>query len=80
MYFSNSQPSRDLPTPAGPDTTTIRGIRRSAAAWNNSRTVRSSASRPISGASSPSTRCDPPTPASTRVARHSRCGSALPFS
>jgi hypothetical protein len=42
--------------------------------------MRSSASRPISGASSPSTRCDPPTPASTRVARHRRCGSALPFS
>ena len=70
MYFSNSQPSRDLPTPAGPDTSTSRGTRRSAAAWNSSLTVRSSASRPISGASSPSTRCDPPTPASTRVARH----------
>ncbi len=78
-YFSNSQPSRDFPTPAGPDTTTIRGIRRSAAAWNSSLTVRSSASRPISGASSPSTRCDPPTPASTRVARHNCSGSAFPF-
>jgi hypothetical protein len=42
--------------------------------------VRSSASRPISGASSPSTRWLPPTPASTRTACHSRCGSALPFS
>ena len=42
--------------------------------------VRSSASRPVSGASSPSTRCDPPTPASTRVARHNRTGSVLPFS
>ena len=76
----NSQPSRDLPTPAGPDTSTSRGTRRSAAAWNSSRTVRSSASRPVSGASSPSTRCDPPTPARTRVARHNGCGSALPFS
>ena len=79
-YFSNSQPSRDLPTPAGPDTSTSRGTRRSAAAWNSSLTVRSSASRPVSGASSPSTRCTPPTADSTRVARQSRCGSALPFS
>ena len=62
MYLSNSQPSRDLPTPAGPDTSTSRGTRRSAAAWNSSLTVRSSASRPTSGASSPSTRCMPPTP------------------
>ena len=45
-YFSNSQPSRDLPTPAGPDTTTSRGVRRSAAAWNRSLISRSSASRP----------------------------------
>ena len=79
-YFSNSQPSRDLPTPAGPATSTSRGTRRSAAAWNSSRMVRSSASRPVSGASSPSTRCDPPTPDSTRVARHSCTGSDLPFS
>ena len=79
-YFSNSQPSRDLPTPAGPATSTSRGTRRPAAAWNSSLTVRSSASRPVSGASSPSTRCDPPTPASTLVARHNRCGSAFPFS
>ena len=42
--------------------------------------MRSSASRPVSGASSPSTRCAPPTDDSTRTARHSRCGSALPFS
>ena len=42
--------------------------------------MRSSASRPVSGASSPSTRCDPPTADSTRVARHSRTGPALPFS
>ena len=80
MYFRNSQPSRDLPTPAGPDTSTSRGTCRSAAAWNSSLTVRSSASRPVSGASSPSTRWLPPTPASTLVARHSRAGSALPFS
>jgi len=80
MYFSNSQPSRDLPTPAGPDTSTMRGTRRSAAAWNSSLSVRSSASRPVSGASSPSTRCAPPTADSARVARHSRCGSALPLS
>ena len=80
MYFSNSHPSRDLPTPAGPDTSTIRGTRRSAAAWNSSLTVRSSASRPVSGASRPSIRWAPPTPASTRVARQRTCGSALPFS
>ena len=80
MYLKNSQPSRDLPTPAGPDTSTSRGTRRSTAAWNKSLIVRSSASRPVSGASRPSIRCTPPTPASTRVARHSRCGSALPFS
>src|SRR5262245_49230808 len=79
-YFSNSQPSRDLPTPADPDTSTSRGTRRPAAAWNSSLTVRSSASRPVSGASKPSTRCDPPTPASTRVARQRCCGPALPFS
>ena len=69
-----------MPTPAGPEITTSRGTRRPAAAWNNSLTVRSSASRPISGASSPSTRWEPPTPDSTRVARHSRCGFAFPFS
>jgi hypothetical protein len=80
MYLKNSQPSRDLPTPAGPDTTTSRGTRRPAAAWNSSLMVRSSASLPVSGASSPSTRCDPPIPASTRAARHNRAGSALPFS
>ena len=81
MYLRNSQPSRDLPTPAGPDTSTSRGTRRSAAAWNSSRTVRSSASRPVSGASSPSTRCMPPAPPdSTQVARHNGSGSALPFS
>ena len=80
MYLRNSQPSRDLPVPAGPDTRTSRGTRRSAAAWKSSLTVRSSASRPVSGASSPSTRCEPPAPASTRVARHNRTGSALPFS
>ena len=79
MYFSNSQPSLDLPTPGGPDTSTRRGIRRSAAAWNSSLMVRSSASRPVSGASRPSTRWTPPTADSTRVTRHSRCGSALPF-
>ena len=72
--------SRDLPTPADPDTSTSRGTRRSAAAWNSSRIIRSSTSRPISGASSPSTRWVPPTPDSTRVARHNSCGSALPFS
>ena len=69
-----------MPTPAGPDTSTSRGTRRPAAAWNSSLTVRSSASRPVSGASSPSTRCAPPTADSTRAARHNRCGSALPFS
>ena len=66
--------------PAGPDTRTSRGTRRSAAAWKSSLIVRSSASRPVSGASRPSTRCEPPTPASTRVARHKRTGSALPLS
>src|ERR1700691_3628743 len=79
-YFSNSQPSLDLPTPAGPETSTSRGTRRSAAAWNRSLIVRSSASRPVSGASSPSTRWTPPTADSTRVARHSRADSALPLS
>jgi hypothetical protein len=69
-----------LATPAGPETSTSRGTRRSAAAWNRSLIVRSSASRPVSGASSPSIRCDPPTPASTRTACHRCCGSALPFS
>ena len=49
MYFSNSQPSRDLPTPAGPEASTRRGTRRSTAAWNSSLIVRSSASRPVSG-------------------------------
>ena len=42
--------------------------------------MRSSVSRPVSGASSPSTRWLPPTPDSTQVAPHSRCGSSLPFS
>ena len=60
---------------------TSRGTRRSAAAWKSSLTVRSSASRPVSGASRPSTRCDA---AHRRTApgsaRHSCIGSALPFS
>jgi len=42
--------------------------------------VRSSASRPVSGASSPSMRWLAPTQDKTRVARHSSCGSAFPFS
>jgi hypothetical protein len=42
--------------------------------------VRSSASRPTSGASSASSRRSPPTPDSTQVARHRCCGSVFPFS
>ena len=80
MYFSNSHPSRLLPTPAGPDTRTNRGCRRSTEAWNSSRIMRISTPRPISGASSPSTRCAPPIAETTRVARHSRSGSTLPLS
>jgi hypothetical protein len=75
-----TQGSRDLPTPAGPDTSTSRGIRRSAVAWNMSLIVRNSASRPVSGASSPSIRWLAPTQDRTRVARHSSCGSAFPLS
>ena len=37
-YFSSSQPSRDLPTPAGPDTTTSRGRRSRAVACSRSLT------------------------------------------
>src|SRR5215469_5931917 len=80
VYFSNSHPSRDFPTPAGPETTTIRGTRRSADAWNSSLIVRSSASRPTSGPSKPSTRCAPPSADTTLVALQSFFGSALPFS
>ena len=80
MYFSNSHPSRLLPTPAGPDTSTNRGCRRSTDAWNSSRIIRISTPRPISGASSPSTRCAPPIADTTCVARHTRSGSTLPLS
>ena len=80
MYFSNSHPSRLLPTPAGPDTRTNRGCRRSTDAWNSSRIMRISTPRPISGASSPSTRCAPPIAETTCVARHTRSGSTLPLS
>ena len=40
---------------------------------------RRSPSRPTNGASSPCSRSRPPTPATTRAARHSRSGSALPL-
>jgi hypothetical protein len=79
-YFSNSHPNRDFPTPAAPITLTSRAERRSTQAWNNSLTSRSSASRPTSGASNPSIRCEPPTPDTTHCARHRGVGSALPFS
>ena len=78
-YFSNSQPSRDLPTPARRDTHQPRATRTPAVAWNSSLSGRSSASRPVSGASSPSTRCHPPTSASTaaRPPQPHRLGLAL---
>src|SRR4051812_9396272 len=45
-YFSNSQPSRDLPTPAVPQTATIPGRPSSTTEWKSSVTRRSSRSRP----------------------------------
>src|SRR4051795_12207359 len=53
MYFSNSQPSRDLPIPATPITDISWARRSSAAAWKSSLTSRSSRSRPTNGGSSP---------------------------
>ena len=79
-YFSNSQASRDLPTPASPSRTTSRGRRDSSVPWNSSLTSRRSPLRPVNGASNPSTRAPPPTGATTIPAAHSRTGSDLPFS
>jgi hypothetical protein len=58
----------------------ILGVVQQAVAWNMSLIVRNSASRPVSGASSPSIRWLAPTQDRTRVARHSSCGSAFPLS
>ena len=66
-YFSNSQPSRRLADAAGPLTDHQPRRAGRAPRWNRSLTSRSSASRPIIGASSPSTRWTPPTPAMTRT-------------
>ena len=52
----------------------------SAVAWNRSLTRRSSRSRPANGASSAAARPSPPRLATTRSARQSWTGSALPFS
>ena len=79
MYLSNSHPRRDLPTPAGPETTTSRGVFRSTEAWKRSFSARSSTSRPVNGASRPSARFLPPTPESTRMARKSCSGCSFPF-
>ena len=48
-------------------------------AWNSSLTRLSSRARPTKAASRPSMRCAPPLPATTRTARHSCSGSALPL-
>ncbi len=80
MYLKNSQESRDLPTPAGPKMASSRAVPASAEAWKNSLTSRSSRSRPRKEASSPSMRSVPPTAATTRVARYSGTGAALPLS
>ena len=66
--------------PPTPSTATSRARRSSAVAWNSSLTRRSSRSRPVNGASSPAARRVPPRPATTRSARHSGTGSALPLS
>ncbi len=79
-YFSNSHPRRLFPTPATPVTTTNRARPSAWVACSASLTARSSASRPAIGACRPSTRCAPPTAATTVSARNSRTGSALPFS
>jgi hypothetical protein len=73
-YLKNSQPSRDLPTPASPDTTTSRARDRSTVSWNSSLSARSSRSRPRNGASSPSKRWAPPLPATTCSAVNSADG------
>ncbi len=80
MYLKNSHASLDLPTPASPTTERSRALPSSVVAWRNSLSRRSSRSRPTNGGSSPVGRSDPPAPAMTRAARHSRTGSGLPFS
>ena len=80
MYLKNSQPRRDLPTPAMPTTETSCALPSSAQAWKSSFTKRSSRSRPTNGGSSPADLRAPPTPAVTRSARQSGTGSDLPLS
>ena len=79
-YFSSSQPSRDLPTPAGPETRARRGRRSRVVACSSSFSRPSSTARPTKGASSPSVRWAPPMPETTSRARQRVSGSALPFS
>ena len=80
MYFSNSHDRRDFPMPAMPVTETSCAFCSSAEPWNSSLTSRSSRSRPTNGASRPDERSAPFDPATTRSARQSGTGSALPFS
>ena len=61
------------PRPAAP-------VRSSAQTWNRSLICRNSRSRPTNGASSPSDRSSPPTPETTRTARHSGVSPSFPFS
>ena len=69
-----------MPTPAGPDTTTSRGVRRSALAWNSSLTSAQF------GVAADQRRLEPVDPLRAAdagqhpVGRHSRTGSALPLS
>ena len=72
MYFSNSQPSRDLPSPGSPTSTSRPGCRISSTPWKSSFSSRSSRSRPTSGASRPSARWAPPTDGDHRVDRPQR--------
>ncbi len=80
MYFSNSQATLDLPTPASPSSTTKAGRPVSSVVWNSSLSSRISRSRPVIGASSPSTRSVPRTEPTTARAAKRRIGRALPLS
>ena len=79
MYLKNSHNSRDLPLPASPVTVTRRAVLFSTVSSATAMIVSSSRSRPTNGASSPTPRRAPPTPATTRSARQAWTGCSRPL-
>ena len=79
MYFSNSHRSRVLPTPAAPETATSRAAAPLKRAVEQLLEQAQLAVAPDERRLEPLLALAPPTPATTRAARHSCSGSALPL-